>query len=63
MGAFRYCIKCQEALPKPTPRQDLIDGAYCPYCSQLQPPVSHTEEYLVELLEALDSRAFKQPGP
>ena len=52
MGAFRYC-RCEHPLPKPTPREDLIEDQICPGCGEHQRSVQSRDEWIVELWEEI----------
>jgi len=51
---YRYCDnkECDMPLPKPTPREDLLEGgSICPHCETIQDPVLTLAEWFVELYE------------
>ena len=53
MGAYRYC-ECSHPLPKPTAREDLLDGQYCPGCGAEQQTDKGPREWIVDLDERLE---------
>lgn len=59
MGYYRYCIKCDEGLSKPTLREDLLDGGQeCWNCGQLQYELYNVKELVVEIVEHLEVKGI-----